>query len=157
MATPATAQFKGAVGNCFTGTGSFQLDIRECSLAIAAGTQTGVSLANLHTRRGRAFLESGAPRAAIADFNTALALNPYSAATFNQRGRAFHQSGDNMRAIADYDAALRLLPYYSEAFRNRGTARLFLGRQRAAIADFDAALGGVNYDPASHALRGIAR
>ena len=157
LANPATAQFKGAVGNCFTGTGSFQLDIRECSLAIAAGTQAGLGLASLHIQRGRAYLESGAPLTAIAEFDIALALNPNSAATFNQRGRAFHKRGDNMRAIADFDAALRLFPFYSEAFRNRGTARLSQGRLRAAIADFDAALGGVNYDPASHALRGIAR
>jgi lipoprotein NlpI len=157
FAGPATAQFRGAVGNCFTGTGRLQLDIRECSLAIAADAHGGPSLASLYTQRGRAYLESDAPEAALMDFNAALDLNPYSAATLNQRGRAYHKGGDNLRAIADYDAALRLFPYYSEAFRNRGTAHLFGGTLDAAIADFDAALDGVNYDPASHALRGIAQ
>ncbi len=157
LASPAMAQFKGAVDNCFAGTGSFRLDIRECSLAIVGGAHAESSLASLHALRGRAYLESGARDAAIADFDTALALNPYSARTFNERGRAHHKGGDNARAIADYDAALRLFPHYSAAFRNRGTAHLFQGRLSAAIADFDAAIDGVNYDPASHALRGIAR
>ncbi len=143
--------------NCFAGTGSFQFDIRECSLAIGAGRHAGPTLASLHTLRGRAYLESGARNAAIADFDTALTLNPNSALAFNERGRAHHKSGDNTRAIADFDAALRLFPFYSAAFRNRGTAFLFQGRLAAAIADFDSAIGGVRYDPASHALRGIAR
>jgi len=157
LAAPAAAQFKGAVDNCVAGTGSFKLDIRECSMAIAAGARAGSGLATLHAARGRAYLESGAPGAAIADFNAALALNPYSARSHNERGRAHHKGGDNTRAVADYDAALRLFPFYSAAFRNRGTAYLFQGRLTAAIADFDAAIGGVQYDPASHALRGIAR
>jgi lipoprotein NlpI len=157
LATPAAAQFKGPADNCFAGTGSVQLDIRECSLAIATGAPGGLSRASLLSLRGRAYLESGARRAAIADFDAALALNPNSALAFNERGRAHHAGGDNRRAIADYDAALRLFPFYGAAFRNRGTAYLFEGRLTAAVADFDAALKGVNYDPASHVLRGIAR
>lgn len=156
LAAPAAAQFQDSAGNCFTGTGSFWLDIRECSIALADRSLADASRASLLAMRGRAYLESKAPDAAIADFDAALALNPASAFALTERGRTRHRSGENEAALADYNAALALSPRYGTALRNRGVAYLFTGELGNAIADFSASIAAVRYAPSSHALRGIA-
>ena len=157
LAAPAAAQFQDSAGNCFTGTGSFRLDIRECSIALADPALADASRASLRAMRGRAYMESGALDAAVADFDAALVLNPASAFALTERGRARHKAGDNEAALRDYDAALSLSPQYAIAMRNRGVAHLFTGRLEEAAADFDTAIAAVRYDPSSIALRGIVR
>lgn len=153
---PVLAQFKNHADICITGTGKFELDISFCSLALQSGRHEALSQATLFTHRGRARLELGDREGAIADFSTALDLNPGSALAHNERGRAHHKAGNNGKAIKEYSAALDLFPSYGAAFRNRGTAHLFQGNLADAQADFDAAIATVNYDPASRILRGIA-
>jgi lipoprotein NlpI len=152
----AQAQFKNHADICITGTGKFELDISFCSLALQSGKHEALSQATLFTHRGRARLELGDREGAIADFNTALNLNPVSAMAYNERDRTYHKAGNNGKAIKEYSTALDLFPSYSAALRNRGTAHLFQGNLEDAQTDFDAAIATVNYDPASRILRGIS-
>jgi tetratricopeptide (TPR) repeat protein len=52
---------------------------------------------------------------AIADYDTALQLDPAQADAFNYRGEVWHRKGDRPRALADFGAAIRLNPEHSAA------------------------------------------
>jgi tetratricopeptide (TPR) repeat protein len=52
---------------------------------------------------------------AIADYDTALQLDPAQADAFNYRGEVWRRKGDRPRALADFGAAIRLNPEHSAA------------------------------------------
>jgi tetratricopeptide (TPR) repeat protein len=55
---------------------------------------------------------------AIADYGTALQLNPAQADAFNHRGEVWRKKGDRPHALADFGAAIRLNPEHSSARGN---------------------------------------
>jgi tetratricopeptide (TPR) repeat protein len=55
---------------------------------------------------------------AIADYDTALQLDPAQADAFNHRGELWRKKGDRPRALADFGAAIRLNPEHSPARAN---------------------------------------
>ena len=55
---------------------------------------------------------------AIADYNTALQLDPAQADAFNDRGEVWRKKGDRRHALADFGAAIRLNPEHSVARAN---------------------------------------
>jgi tetratricopeptide (TPR) repeat protein len=55
---------------------------------------------------------------AIADYDTALRLDPAQADAFNHRGEVWRKKGDRPRALADFGAAIRLNPEHSSARAN---------------------------------------
>ena len=55
---------------------------------------------------------------AIADYDTALQLDPAQADAFNRRGEVWHKKGDRPHALADFGAAIRLDPEHSSARAN---------------------------------------
>ena len=61
--------------------------------------------------RGNAYLNKGDDDRAIADYDTAISLDPDCAEAYGRRGDAHFNKRDYDRAIADYDAALRRDPY----------------------------------------------
>ena len=74
-------------------------------------------------------------KGAIADYDTAIRLNPDDTDAYNNRGIAKDNLGQHFAAIADFDTAIRLNPDYAEAYYNRGNAKGKLGQHLAAIAD----------------------
>lgn len=81
--------------------------IRRCDevlLRDAANPKTFVE-------RGNAYLNKGDYDQAVADYDTAISLDPNCAAAYGRRGDAYFNKRDYDRAIADYDAALRRDPY----------------------------------------------
>jgi tetratricopeptide (TPR) repeat protein len=52
---------------------------------------------------------------AIADYDTALQLDPAQADAFNHRGEVWRKKGDRRRALADFGATIRLNPEHSAA------------------------------------------
>lgn len=122
----------------------------------AEQTQSAASL----VQRGRAKIEQGNFRGAIADFNEALRLNPQlsqayyyrgiaqrqleSSPSFREdyvqalqvRGIARLQLGDHQGAIADLNYVLAHNPNSSVDYLNRGLAHLALGQTQLARADF---------------------
>jgi tetratricopeptide (TPR) repeat protein len=55
---------------------------------------------------------------AIADYDTALRLDPTQADAFNDRGEVWRKRGDRPHALADFGAAIRLDPEHSAARAN---------------------------------------
>jgi tetratricopeptide (TPR) repeat protein len=55
---------------------------------------------------------------AIADYDTALRLDPAQADAFNHRGEVWRKKGDRPHALADFGAAIRLNPEHSPARGN---------------------------------------
>ena len=70
-------------------------------------------MANSETfvERGDAYLNKGEDDRAIADYDTAISLEPDCAEAYGRRGDAHFNKREYDRAIADYDAALRRDPY----------------------------------------------
>ena len=95
-------------------------------------------------------------KGAIADYDTAIRLNPDAAVYYN-RGNAKIKLGQHFDAIADYDSAIRLNPDDATAYYNRGLSKSMLGQHFDAIADYDSAIR-LNPDYAdAHITRGIAK
>lgn len=92
-----------------------------------------------YTERGRAYYFSGALKTALADYETALALEP-SATAYNARGVVYDDQGDRAAAMADYEAAIALDPTFPYPFFNLALAHLAQGAPEEALANFDAAL-----------------
>ena len=61
--------------------------------------------------RGNAYLSKGDDDQAIANYDTAISLEPDCAEAYGRRGDAHFNKREYDRAIADYDAALRRDPY----------------------------------------------
>jgi tetratricopeptide (TPR) repeat protein len=55
---------------------------------------------------------------AIADYDTALQLDPAQADAFNRRGEVWRKKGERPHALADFGAAIRLDPEHSPARSN---------------------------------------
>ncbi|MDA9968356.1 tetratricopeptide repeat protein [Salibacteraceae bacterium] len=65
----------------------------------------------------------GEYKSAIADFTTAIRLDPDDASAYYNRGLAYDDLGEYKSAIADYTTAIRLDPDFASAYYNRGIAK----------------------------------
>ncbi len=79
-------------------------------------------------------------KAAITDYDTAIALAPDAPDPYLNRGTVLEWLGQWDAAIADYDHLLALTPDDPMALNNRGNARAGLGDWDGAIADYQMAL-----------------
>jgi tetratricopeptide (TPR) repeat protein len=86
--------------------------------------------------RGLAFSALGADDKAIADYTSAIALNPQYTALYQSRGEAYFRSGDAPKAIADFDAVLNIDAQNTLALHSRAAVHLHAGENDAAFADF---------------------
>jgi tetratricopeptide (TPR) repeat protein len=93
-------------------------------------------LAHIYRRRGSAYLQTGRPAQAMADFTEAIHLEPGYALAYYERGQAALALGKHDQALADYGAALRHKPDYAQAYIMRGYVSLITGDVRAAIAEY---------------------
>ena len=98
------------------------------------------NLAKAYYNRGIAYEKKGEYDRAIADYDTAIKLNPKNATAYNNRGIAYSKKGEYDRAIADYDTAIKLNPNYAMTYSNRGVAYDGKGQYDRAIADYDMAI-----------------
>jgi protein O-mannosyl-transferase len=67
---------------------------------------------------GKILLDERQPEAALAEFNSALALNPRSALNLNNRGVALAEIGQTEAARMDFEQALSIDPGFAEAREN---------------------------------------
>jgi Flp pilus assembly protein TadD len=119
-------------------------------LSAQVGVDTGVSAPNSPVAKApkaddffiQAFnkYKKGDYKGALADYNTALKINPKSANTYNNRGLVRVQLGDYQEAIADYNSAIKIYPNSALFYNNRGIARAQLRDYQEAITDFNQAL-----------------
>lgn len=96
-------------------------------------------------------------RAALSDFNGAVAVGSVHAATYYNRGVVRRILGDWKGALDDYSQAIRLDHTDAYALYNRGLLLARLGHVAAAITDYS---GAIHYDPGyanAYLSRGNAR
>ena len=77
---------------------------------------------------------------ALAEVDTALAINPAAAEAVMLRGVLARAMGEHREAVARLEKAVALNPRYGEAWHNLGTALLDLERHGEAVTAFDKAL-----------------
>ena len=80
------------------------------------------------------------PRKAVELIDQAIALNPNSAAAYNNRGSALKELGRFEEALADYDRAIAIEAAYAEAHFNRGVVLYELKQLAAALASYAQAI-----------------
>jgi len=79
-------------------------------------------------------------KAAIADFDSAIAVYPNFAAAYYEKGAALLKTNDLDNAVVAFVKAIQLKPDYEIAFINRGNAYLAKGEPDRAIADYSEAI-----------------
>jgi tetratricopeptide (TPR) repeat protein len=102
-----------------------------------------------YNNRGLAFQESGQADRAIADFTTAITLDPahYAAyLAYVNRGIVFKDRGETYKALEDFNMALILNPSYANAYYNRGWIFAETGQLDRAVEDYTRA---IEIDPAN--------
>jgi tetratricopeptide (TPR) repeat protein len=117
-----------------------ELRIMACSDLIAQAIklkrQDREEIALIYRRRGSAYLATGEPGEAMADFSEAIRLKPGYALAYYERGQAALALQNRDQAMADYGAALRHNPRYAPAYIARGYLRLIADDVDGAIVDF---------------------
>ncbi len=91
-----------------------------CSRMIATKSFKGKPLAAMHRARGSWRQKKGDLDAALADYATAIKIEPKNVESFDYRADVYQQKGDLDRALADYDRASKLDPLYAAAHFSRG-------------------------------------
>jgi lipoprotein NlpI len=89
--------------------------------------------------RGAAYQNLGQFDKALADYNTAISLDP-SWEAYNNRGLFFDQIGQPDKAIADYTMSIMLNRSGAVAYNNRGITYERMGQLDKALADYNAAI-----------------
>ena len=112
----------------------------------------GILAAVAHSNRGVSHFAMGNNQAALADFGSAIEIDPRMRMAYENRGIVHIANGDYDAAIADYDKAIsfagyRRLSYYERAYLGRAAARALSGNIDAALDDYEMAnsLGGGGY------------
>jgi tetratricopeptide (TPR) repeat protein len=77
---------------------------------------------------------------AIAQFSSAIALQPKNVSAYRQRAKAFVRKREYQNAIVDFDQAIALAPADSATFYFRGRTWHLLENTSRAIADYDNAI-----------------
>jgi RNA polymerase sigma factor (sigma-70 family) len=77
---------------------------------------------------------------ALADYNKAIEIDPYTSQSFASRGLLYYQLKEYNKALADLDEAIRLDPYFEGNYINRGLVKYSLNDLRGAMADYDRVL-----------------
>jgi tetratricopeptide (TPR) repeat protein len=98
-------------------------------------------ISTAYLNRGVARANQGDHVAALADFDTALQLDPNCEEALNSRGVSRMYLRDLPAALCDFDAAIRLSPDNSTYRVNRGLLKRDMRDPDGALCDFDAALG----------------
>ena len=115
--------------------------IAACTRAISSGKFKGKALAMSYIHRGAEWKGKNQIDKALADYATALRLDPGQAAIYNNRANILVERGDTEKALADYNTAIKLDPAYTAALTNRGLLYEEKKNDLAkARADFEAAL-----------------
>lgn len=79
-------------------------------------------------------------KAALADLDTVIAMDPYNAEYYVDRAALLRTAGQEEAAVADYTTAIRWSPHLPEAYFNRAGLLEALGEPEAALADLDSVL-----------------
>ena len=99
-----------------------------------------------YATHGQALARSGNNEEALAEFERALALDPYNVRALYGRGLVRQSEKDHQQAIEDFTAANGLSPQKAEPLLARANSYFALDKSKEAMADLDEA---VQADPNS--------
>lgn len=116
--------------------GKFKESIGLFTRAFEEGDEPVMTLLS----RGAAYMRTEDFDRAVADFSSALKLDPQNERALYYRGLAHLNKGDFEKAADDLNRAIALNPERGAAFLARGLSKSELGREDEAINDFKAAV-----------------
>jgi tetratricopeptide (TPR) repeat protein len=108
----------------------------------------------IYTSRGLAYYHKGFINEALADYETALALNPNNPDTLNNRGVIKEKKGDIAGALADYSAAIAIDALSASAYINRASLLIEMKRTADALKDLNSYILLVADNASVYTLRG---
>jgi tetratricopeptide (TPR) repeat protein len=122
------------------------------------GTITGqnVSDARGYAASGQTLARSGKPEEALAEFDRALALDPYNVQALYGRGLIHQAERQHEQAIADFTAASGLTPQKIEPLLARATSYLAIDKPKEAASDLDEAIQAEPNNAPAWSARGAA-
>jgi len=139
-----------ALGGCSFDLGSWGADEKPKPATVEKPASTisaqNVSDAKDHATRGQVLARSGKTDEALAEYDSALALDPYNIQALYGRGLIYQGQNQHQQAVEDFTAANGLSPQRVEPLLGRATSYLALDKAKEAAADLDEA---VQADPNS--------
>ncbi|MFB9267079.1 tetratricopeptide repeat protein [Bradyrhizobium erythrophlei] len=141
------------LGGCSFDLGSWGSDDKPKQPAAADKPADIITAQNIndakgHATRGQVLARSGKADEALAEYDQALAADPYNIQALYGRGLIYQGQGQHQRAIEDFTAANGLSPQKIDPLLGRATSYLALDKAKEAAADLDEA---VQADPNSGA------
>lgn len=109
-----------------------------------------------YAARGQALAKAGKSEEALAEFDRALALDPYSVPALYGRGLVYQADKRHEQAIADFTAANGLTPQRVEPLLARATSYLAIDRAKEAASDVDDAVQADPNSAQAWSVRGAA-
>ena len=91
----------------YAANGKYQLAIDNYTKCLKLDLDDA-NKASAYNNRGLAYRDLGNYTAAIADYNSALKINPDYASAYNNRGNAYYDLENYTAAIADYTSAIKI-------------------------------------------------
>lgn len=107
-----------------------------------------------YSERGYAYVQMDNYPKAIADFNTALKIEPDNLSALIYRGQALIYSGDSRAAVSTLNEAIRLDPEEAYSYTCRALAYMKLNNDARALQDLNKALALDPDDADTNRLRG---
>jgi Flp pilus assembly protein TadD len=106
--------------------------------------------------QGQALVRSGNTDEALAQFEKALALDPYSVPALNGRGLIHQGEKRHAEAIEDFTAVHGLVPQRADPLLARAISYLALDKAKEAATDLDEAVQSEPNNGHAWSLRGLA-
>lgn len=150
------------LGGCSFDLGSWGSDDKAKTPAPAAErpadtiTAQDIGNAREHATRGQALARSGKTDEALAEFDAALAADPYNIQALYGRALIYQGHGQHQQAIEDFTAASGLSPQKADPLVGRATSYLALDKAKEAAADLDEAVQADPGNVAAWSARGQA-
>lgn len=124
--------------------------------ATAETSADNVRDAQGYAAQGQVLARSGKTDEALAQFEKALALDPYNVPALTGRGLVYQGEKRHAEAIADFTAAHGLVPQRADPLVGRATSYLALDKVKEATLDLDEAVQSEPNNGAAWSLRGLA-
>jgi tetratricopeptide (TPR) repeat protein len=128
-------------------------------LGFEADLYCSMKNAEEYVTEGKLKSENGDYEGAIADFTSAIEINPEEQLVYFWRGTAKFRLGDYNGAIADYskDIEIGVEPYTSDSYYGRALAKNQLVDYSSAIDDMNMAIEIYDTPPYFHEFRGFLK
>ena len=115
----------------------------------------GINDAQGYAIRGQTLARSGKTEEALAEFERALALDPYNVQALYGRGLIYQDEKKHQQAIEDFSAANGLKPQQIEPLLARATSYLALDKAKEAASDLDEAVQADPNNAPAWSARGV--